>query len=338
MEEIILRYLSGQASPFEEERLKKWRAADPANEAQFESLAQVWVLSEPPPPGTSDPAEVLELAEAVMVEAEARRAAGAGGSPVTVRPAQPRRLTRAVLPWGALLAASLAAISLGIRSHGDGEEQAPTPQTPVSIALTAQTLRLDDGSFVRLAPGSQLQASLGRDRRIVHLEGRAFFAVAPDRDRPFLVQVGSGQVSVLGTRFEVSEAGGNLRTVVVEGLVAVATTEGEVEVPAGSVGHARPGSPPVAERVPDVLSLLDWPGGLLVFHDTPVRDVAREVERHFRTPILVDPLTGGNPRVSASFEGDESFEEILETLCSVTGSECTISSDSAVIVPPDMES
>lgn len=337
MEELILRFLSGQASPFEVERLKKWRAADPANEAHFQSLEQIWALSEPRSPGTSEPAEVLGLAEAVMAEAEIRRNAVQKSSPSTGRRRPSRSLSRVILPWSALLAAGVAAVTLGIRSAGDGTNEAPSPEPPLSITLTSQTLRLDDGSFVRLAPGSEIQASVGEDRRVVQLEGRAFFAVAPDENRPFRVQVGDGEVRVLGTRFEVWEGDEELRTVVVEGRVAMATGDGEVEIPAGSVGHARPGAPPTSEEVPDVLSLLDWPGGLLVFHDTPVRDVAREVERHFQIPVRVDPMAHGNPRVSASFEADESFREVLETLCTVTGSQCRISGDSAVIGSPDME-
>jgi transmembrane sensor len=337
MEELILRFLNGQASPFEVERLKKWRAADPANEAQFESLEQIWALSEPPSPGTSDPAEVLELAKAVMAEAETRREAANEASRPTGHRRPTRSFSRGILPWSALLAASVAALSLGIFSSGNTVDPEGAPDAPMSITLTAQTLRLDDGSFVRLGPGSELQASVGGDRRVVQLMGRAFFAVAPDESRPFLVQVGDAEVKVLGTRFEVWEGEELLRTVVVEGRVAMETKDGEVEIPAGSVGHARPGAPPSAERVPDVLSLLDWPGGLLVFHDTPIRDVAREVERHFQIPIRVVPLTNGNPRVSASFEADESFREVLETLCTVTGSECRIAADSAVIGPQEME-
>jgi transmembrane sensor len=199
--------------------------------------------------------------------------------------------------------------------------------------MTAQTLRLDDGSFVRLAPGSRLEARLREDQRTVELEGRAFFAVAPDGRRPFEVRTAKGLVRVLGTRFEVASGEDGLRTVVVEGRVELANAVGRVEVPGGSVGTALEGEGPQAAPVVDVYSFLDWPGGLLVFHSTPLRGVAREVQRHFGIPVRIDTPAGEGLRISASFEEGESFQEVLETLCSITGSECRIYVDSAVIGP-----
>jgi transmembrane sensor len=331
MEEFILRVLRGEASRFEEERLKQWRAEDPTHEAEVQALARIWEITTPEAVAEADPAEVERLAESIVMAAEARRRkAGFNGN------ADPRRRRAGlrpgtILPWGAALAASAAALALGLRSANTRTQELLNPSVPVSTSLTSRTLRLDDGSFVRLSPGSRLEASLGMDRRTVTLEGRGFFAVAPQKGRPFVVHTPAGQVSVLGTRFEVSQQASDLRTVVVEGRVALATPEGQVEVPAGNVGFAQPGSRPTVTEVEDVLALLDWPGGLLVYHNTALDEVAREVERHFRVPIRVEPRGRNMPRVSASFEDEESFTEILETLCSVTRSECRISPDSAVI-------
>jgi len=186
---------------------------------------------------------------------------------------------------------------------------------------------------VRLSPGSRLEASLGEDERVVTLVGKAFFAVAPERHRPFVVSTDAGQVRVLGTRFEVAQEHRAIRTVVVEGMVELATSEGEVQVPGGNVGSAEQGEAPTSVPVDDPLSHLGWSAGLLVFYDTPLGDVAREVERHFHLPLTLESSVDGGTRVSASFEEGESFEEVVETLCSITRSQCRIWADSAVVGP-----
>jgi ferric-dicitrate binding protein FerR (iron transport regulator) len=331
MEELILRFLSGEASSFEKARLKRWRAESPENEARFQELSHLWDLTCPPSLSNIGPGEIRELAKSIEAEAEARRGEGVPVDPTDPIPSTTPSLMRSLAPWGVAFAATVAALAFGLRAI-DSPLRAPglDPSVP-SIALSAQTLRLDDGSFVRLSAGSRLEASLGEEQRTVKLNGKAFFAVAPDGDRPFVVRTEGGEVLVLGTRFEVAHDLHGIRTVVIEGRVALNTPEGRVEVPMGSMGESRGGSAPTVTAVDDVLTLLDWPGGLLVFHDTPLSTVAREVQRHFQIPVRLDQPTVEGPRISASFEDGESFEEVVETLCSITRSACRISADSAVI-------
>jgi len=331
MDELIFRVLNGTATPFEHERLKRWRAEGPENEARIRELSRLWDLTSGPDPSEASAEDIHGLASFIVATAEARR--GEDGPRPRGSLESPRHASSApnLAPWGIALAASVAALAIGLRTFDSRPEASDTSLPASSIALSSQTLRLDDGSFVRLAPGSRLEASLGEDARSVTLEGRAFFAVAPDGGRPFLVRTETGEVRVLGTRFEVAQRDGGIRAIVVEGRVALQTSDGRVEVPMGSVGEGSPGSRPNVRAVDDVLSLLDWPGGLLVFHETPLRDVVREVERHFGLPVRMPTQASGSLTVSASFEEGESFTEVLETLCSITRSQCRISADSALI-------
>ena len=45
MEELIVRALSGEASPFEIERLTRWREESPENERYFQETAEIWTLT-----------------------------------------------------------------------------------------------------------------------------------------------------------------------------------------------------------------------------------------------------------------------------------------------------
>jgi transmembrane sensor len=322
VDELIIRVLNGEASPFEGERLTRWRDESPENAAHYREMVQLWTLTAPEPQDVdSPPPEVGVILEA------ARSAAGGTPEAEESGPGQApggsvRGKGRKWPPWKVwgLLAASVAGLALGIQATGFfgpgplAEYLAPAHET--------KTVALQDGTLVRLAGGSRLQVWENESLRKVSLEGRAFFAVTRDETRPFVVSTGAGEVRVLGTRFEVAEEEGGIRTVVVEGLVAVSNRDGSVEVSAGSLARMQPGESPVAEAVEDPWSLLDWPDGILVFQGTPLSEVAEEVSRHFGRPVFVSGPELGARRITAWFQG-ESFDEVAEALCLVVGATCS---------------
>ncbi|MCK5649972.1 MAG: FecR domain-containing protein, partial [Gemmatimonadetes bacterium] len=226
MDELIIRVLSGTASSFEEERLKRWRSS-PENEAHYLETVRVWDLTAP---------EEAEGPAAPPVDAILRIAdARTSSAPAALRRDPPRTSTpkRSIRPqrrlsWGMALAAGMAAVAIGLQAVGDSSGTGPVATYATGVG-ESRTVTLGDGSFVRLAPDSRLRAWSTVASRRVALSGRAFFAVSHDSDRPFTVETEAGVVRVLGTRFELSQSQQNLRTVVVEGRVAVSNDNGAVE-------------------------------------------------------------------------------------------------------------
>jgi len=333
VDELIIRVLNGEASPFEVERLSRWRNESSENAQYYEETEQVWALTSP------EPREILSSPPSVgvILGAAESEASGTFDEQEPFRnetedgdrqsPAKPGERSPGISwtrpPWKALglLAASVAALALGIRATG---YFGPGPLAEyLAPAHETRTVTLADGTLVRLAPGSRLRVWGEAETRDVSLEGRAFFAVTRDESRPFVVRAGPGEIRVLGTRFEVAEEATGIRTVVLEGLVAVSNPEGSVEVPAGGLARMRPGEAPVAEAVEDPWSLLDWPEGILVFQETPLSQVAEEVSQHFGRPIVVSGPELGSRRITAWFQG-ESFDEVAESLCLVVDAFCDL--------------
>ena len=328
MDELIIRVLSGTASTFEEERLKRWRSEASENEAHYLETSRVWDLTAPEE--VAGPA--APPADAVLRIADSRPS----GTPATRRKSPLRSSTtkksirlQRKLQWGLALAASMVAVTVGLRMMGESSGTAPVASYATGIG-ESRTVTLADGSFVRLAPESRLRDWSTEASRRVALSGRAFFAVAHDADRPFTVETDAGAVTVLGTRFELSQSQEALRAVVVEGRVSVSNDHGAVEVTRGSVATVIRGAAPRSEISDDVYSLLNWPGGVLVFQGTPLGQAAEEVSRHFGRTLEVSGERLEARRISAWFDG-ETFDEIAESLCVVAGAECTLS-DSAVVM------
>jgi len=160
------------------------------------------------------------------------------------------------------------------------------------------------------------------------LEGKAFFAVASD-PVPFVVSTDLGEVTVHGTRFEVNTLADTMRVIVVEGRVQVENSMGSVRVTRGQVVKVTPTSAPQLVDHPDVWSLLDWPGGLLVFQSTPLNEVASELARHFGRSFDVDTALRDR-RVTAWFE-DETIDEVVDAVCMVVDARCQIADDGVSI-------
>jgi ferric-dicitrate binding protein FerR (iron transport regulator) len=324
MDSLIIQVLNGSASPFEEERLRRWREEAPENEEYFQEMSAVWALTKP------EPVVVRSGPPPVDVILEAGGDAPSGPSPIPEtstspplafagrdRPSLARG--RGWMKWG-LLAASVAAVAIGVQAVGFGGPE-PTAVYQVASGETT-TFTLEDGSFVRLAEGARLREWAVEGRREVSLEGRAFFAVARDEDRPFSVKTSAGEIRVLGTRFQVDATERESETLVVEGLVRVSNEIGAVEVPAGSLARMRSSEVPTSEPLPDVYGLMNWPQGTLIFQGTPLSQVALEVSRQYGRSVEVTDSGLANRQVTAWFEG-ESFEIVTESLCLVTEALCS---------------
>ena len=329
MDELILAALQKRISAADLRRLEEFRAASPANEARYQELAEIWHASAGPDPLI--PAQSAPPA-ALMTMVRGSRRPG-------LRPHQspkPSRRTRFLIPGLAAtagIAATLALVSLGgNRENRSGNTVASSAAEFVTDTLETATARLEDRTIVRLAPRSRLRVSPPGRKREVWLDGEAYFAVAPDAARPFRVHTRAGNVEVLGTRFDVRVKGSTLRVVVTEGIVALIAEKRRVLVPAGSVGTVNEDRTVSVIAVADPAGLIEWMNGALIFQDTPMRDVARELERRYRIRVLLPDSAIAARRVTAWFSQQDA-EHVLAAICRAVEAHCTFANGVASIEP-----
>ncbi|RYE20288.1 MAG: DUF4974 domain-containing protein, partial [Sphingobacteriales bacterium] len=89
---------------------------------------------------------------------------------------------------------------------------------------------LPDGSFVTLNKHSHIEFSENRNgkTRDVKLTGEAFFNVAPDKSKPFIISVNDVKVQVVGTSFNVKSDVKKTEVIVETGIVKVAKNSNDV--------------------------------------------------------------------------------------------------------------
>jgi transmembrane sensor len=341
VDDLILAFLQDRITAAESARLAAWRSAAPENERHFAVMQQLWHRSqrEDPLATQAEPPSIGQL----LTSARANRSTERGQATQATRrltPAQGTALPArdgwrrfrwiggAVAGVAATLLVAVLATRQGVapatRSLGSAEFVTDTSETA--------TARLDDGSVVRLAPRSRLRVSHAADARESWLDGEAYFAVAHDKSRPFRVRTRAGTVEVLGTRFDLRVEADELRLIVTEGRVALRTATGRRELTMGEVASVNAQGEIVVETVEDPAALMTWTKGFLVFQETPLRQVARELEARFGVRVLLPDSAMAERTVTAWFT-QQNLEQTLSAICRAVDAHCTLDGGVASIEP-----
>lgn len=264
--------------------------------------------------------EVLARVSAPVVD----EAGGAGGA----RNRNSRPWTWWLLAAAAVFLVVLPPALLVYRSRGHEDLAFGAESFSTGASQTAD-LTLRDGTVVKLAPRSRLRLVPSREERRVSLEGQAFFAVAHD-GRPFIIETPSGEIRVLGTRFDLAARDEDLQLVVVEGRVAVSAPGVDAEVQAGQLGRIVKGTPLPVEEVHDPYEMTSWVGRFLAFQSTPLSLAVRDIEHRYGVRFEITDSAIARRTVTAWFS-DWSLEDVLTVICAIAEARCSTSEDDDVI-------
>lgn len=259
--------------------------------------------------------ELLTTAPPSVEAILARAAASDGEAPVYLH--QQPRFWMWLLATAALLSVAIPATLLLLRSEtgaGFGAQSFVTG-TNETAAIT-----LSDGSVVKLAPRTRLELEPSRSERRVVLDGQGFFAVAHKKRQPFVIRTTSGEVRVLGTRFDLSARDDDLQLVVVEGRVTLSASGREAHVRAGEVTRVVNGTALPVQPVGDAAELTAWVGQFIAFQATPLHDAAREIMQHYEVHIEIDPAL--RERTITAWFSDWALEDVMIVFCTVAEALC----------------
>mgnify|MGYP001617246881 CR=1 FL=1 len=270
--------------------------------------------------GRPERAELLRRHDALISDAAViwatQRVARARPAP-RGRPSAPRALV-----IGGGLAAVCGALALVTVLMPRGDLIVGSRGVPQPIALA-------DGSAVLLNGLSEVRVELDDKERRLRLKGEGFFEVAPDKERPFSVEVDGVRVTALGTRFNVDQRqtpdGKVVEVVVFEGVVKVMSNRGLwMKVRAGQRATALGG---VVEREtmfrPEAKTdVPSWAKGWLEFNEATLASVVEDLERATGVQVkLADPGVG-RVLVSGRFAYDRP-EDALAAMAGIHGFKLT---------------
>ena len=150
-------------------------------------------------------------------------------------------------------------------------------------------LELPDGSLVWLNASSSIHfpTSFVEKERRVEITGEAYFEVAKNLNKPFIVGVNNSEVQVLGTHFNINSYSDedDVKTTLLEGSVKFvngATTS--ILKPGQQSQLAKDGSIKVESDV-DVDKVVAWKNGLFDFENAGIETVMRQLSRWYDVEI-----------------------------------------------------
>ncbi|SMO56278.1 FecR family protein [Solitalea koreensis] len=177
-------------------------------------------------------------------------------------------------------------------------------------------IKLSDGTEVWLNSDSELKFPLEfeTDKRVVYLKGEAFFKVAKNPKKPFIVKVNEKlDVQVLGTSFNVnSYSSSALKVALVEGSVKLNSNGTESLLKPGFMATYSPGSG-FSQSTFDEQQVLSWMQGIYLFNNSDLNEINEIVQRWYDVKIEADPSLQ-DVSISGAIEKNKPLEQFLQNL------------------------
>lgn len=278
----FVRQDAGEMMAQDQTEFATWLAASDTHRTAYEKTSSTWK-------DFQDAAEEGEL--------RALRVAALAVGPV------PRVWPKA---W-AIAAGIVAAVGLGTFGWNLSTQPRSLESIPSHVGapeyLTVRnqrsTVTLPDGTVVSMNIDTAFDTDFSAGQRLLHLkQGQAFFDVAQDPHRPFIVAAGDRRIRALGTQFDVRLKDNAVEVVLVEGRVSVDRSQAslldkvihrpmQVELKPGQRLVAAIGKSPSVTAT-NAAQATSWREGWIVFEDETVEDAVAELNRYSDRPIVAD--------------------------------------------------
>jgi ferric-dicitrate binding protein FerR (iron transport regulator) len=301
-DELIVRYLAGEATPEEAMALHDWLAS-PENRLYFEELQRTWSVTFP------------SRSQRTIHRGDAWKAVDQRMNTISPTPTKTVGLfnpsgfaLRVAASFVIILAASLI-IYLKIR-------HVTYPEVNIATTGEAQHVTLPDNSTVTLYRNTAISYTEhfeGDQRALTLSRGEAFFNVMHDQKKPFLISTTLATIRVVGTSFNVKMNDDVLEVGVHEGRVLVYTPNDSIYLNAGFTGIVQLATK--AMNVKDSVNTNAWgyATGKLSYTETPLPEVISDIERTYHCTIDLGNSDIGKCRLTAIFD-NVSAENIINLI------------------------
>ena len=320
--DILVNNLTGTSSEVEEKELAAWIAEKSENQTLYERIRRLWSVSLQT--GRRHDAErALTLVLSRIQQPETPKEATIASIPTSQPAKRPFRFVSTAYAWriAAVLVLLVGAfVVYRLFVSGPGPEKA-------SVTFTSmQTLLLPDGTKATFDVGSSFtypKTFGGSGGREVSLTGEAYFEVAKDEKRPFILHADGGRIEVLGTKF-------NIRAWETDRHITVAVKEGKVSFQSETNRNKRNvvyltedsqsslirGATPSPPELIDFARTLSWMKKEIYFRNAPVPEVLHQLERWYGVTIQSSDSTFLNSNITIFIENKPLIDNL--NLISVT--------------------
>lgn len=220
------------------------------------------------------------------------------------------------LPYAALLA-----ICISLSIYFFGESNKANYELYANLSQNPTEFTLFDGSKITLKPQAKLYYtdSYTKDKRLVKLDGEAFFEIAKDKNHPFEIEAGNAKIKVLGTSFLVKTTLEETSIDVSTGLVEFAHLSKKGIKTQLSKGESATLNTNTLNRTVSDVNKSSWKTGIFDFKDIPLESALDLLNDYYSKPIILrrGPRIEGNITAYFDNENQEDILEILKITCNL---------------------
>ncbi|MEX0721170.1 MAG: FecR domain-containing protein [Balneolaceae bacterium] len=332
---LLAKYLAKECSSEEYAAVQQWLTKSKENEERMKDFADIWNLSKEYPETMED--FDVELDWAVLqsrIESESK------DRPKKVTPS--KNILSLNSNWAVfsrVAAIFLMAAFIGVCANKINFQESPVVESilkEISMDKGQKgSLTLSDGTKVLINSDSKITLPnvFKADVREVYLEGEAYFDVAENPDKPFIIYTRGTVVQVLGTSFSIRAfpEEETIQTVVEEGVVSFREEKQPVDegviLTAGKLGRFNLDKKDmVTENVEDMDLYLSWKDGYLKFQKASMKEVRRQLERKYDIKVDFHSEEIGQLQLTAELKS-RSLNNVLETISMSLGLQYKLDQD-----------
>lgn len=299
-DDLLVKHLLGEASPEEGKAVSEWMNENATNREYYSQLKKIWDQSK-------------KIADESTVDVN--KAWERFQNRLAAQHESPKISKRTVFSWMRIAASLILVVGLGVITYFLVNQ---TAEPKEMIAQSGQNILVDtlpDGSVITLNKKSTVTypSKFKGKTRAIALKGEAFFTVAPDKKKPFIISVNDVEVTVVGTSFNIKSENGNTEVVVETGIVQVTRSGKTVELIAGEkIVISSNDSTATKEAVSDKLYNY-YRTKEFVCDDTPLWKLVQILNEAYDAKISIGRKELNDLRLDAVFY-NESLEKVLEVI------------------------
>lgn len=303
--QLLARYLAGECTEREEEKIDEWLRKDPDNHRKMKEFKRIWLTADSGHEvvkwiNTEQDWQVLKQRIDHQKEDDAAEVGGAQSSSNLKLPGSP--VHSRVQQLGRVAAILVIIALIGVISYqnwypGESDREPPVLREIITEKGQQINLTLADGSRVQLNADSKIKLpkTFQSDIREVFLQGEAFFDIERDPSKPFLIHSAGAVVRVLGTSLAVRAypEDEQVRVVVKEGRVSLGADDKEIPdttiLVTSELGRYSLSDKKIEkQQVEDLDLYLAWTERFLKFREASMVEVGRQLERQYDVAVAFE--------------------------------------------------
>ncbi|PXY02678.1 hypothetical protein DF185_00875 [Marinifilum breve] len=219
-----------------------------------------------------------------------------------------------ILQFAAMI---IVVIGLGLISNKVYNDYLSPYQTFISQAHeSSKSIVLADGSTITLNGEAKLvyPRKFNADTRNVSLEGEAFFDIAKNPNKAFIITAKGAEIKVLGTAFNVIAKDDKVEVLVESGKVKFSEINNKESVILEKGDFAILKESLLSKSLMNDDNYLSWKTQKMVFRSMELKEVAKVIERTYHVQIQFESNEIEKEQISTTFD-QESLNHVLSTIC-----------------------